>query len=712
MSIALTEDLLALSEIARNFLSHQRASRLSRQVLEQPDTDITELWHRIAALGWLAIHLPAACGGEDHGFAELAVIAEALGKVRAPVPFIPTVVAAWAVAESPEASKHSDLLTDLGAGTHRVGLGLSGNLVIDGDGAVTGDAGPVLGAACATLLAVCVGDDVALLDAQARDVDLVCGTDVLDPTTHIRRAVLDSAAPVVVLPGAAQSVRIGAQVLGAAEAAGVARSALDAAKEYVLVRHQFGRAIGSFQAVKHHLANMLAETELAVAVAWDGARAIDDGRQCGLAADVATAISHDAAVRTAEKCLQIHGGIGFTWEHDCHLHLRRAQTMRALTNAESAPRQVFFAAAQGVHRHPVIDFSQDESSSHREKARKFATAYRSASAPEQRLMLVDSGYLMPHWPHPFGRQASTIEQLVIEEEFAGLDLPDLGIGAWVTFSLVRHCTPAQRQRWIRPSLLGEVVWCQLFSEPGAGSDAAAVATRGTRIDGGWLINGQKVWTSNALSCTHGLATTRTDPSAPKRDGITTMIVDLSSPGVTIRPLREITGDALFNEIFFDDVFIPDDNVVGTVNDGWSVARAVLGNERVSIGGSAGRAELEDLVALVQTTGADPVHTHEAGRLLALAQALRLLNQRRIEREICGGDPGPEGSLTKLMSAEHRQRVAELSLRVAGNRPVLDDRSGLARHYLFSRAFTIAGGTSEVNRNVIAERILGMPRDPL
>jgi alkylation response protein AidB-like acyl-CoA dehydrogenase len=323
---------------------------------------------------------------------------------------------------------------------------------------------------------------------------------------------------------------------------------------------------------------------------------------------------------------------------------------------------------------------------------------------------------VPHWPPPWGRGADVVEQLVLDEELVGVEGPDLGIGSWVLLTLTQTGTPEQLARWIRPSLEGSERWCQLFSEPNAGSDAAAISTRATRVEGGWLVNGQKVWTSDAATATMGLATVRTDPDAPKHAGVTAMAIDMRAAGVEVRPLREITGETLFNEVFFDDVFVPDDDVVGEVDHGWAVARATLGNERVSIGsnqGDLGLPDARELVGLADRYLPEDVGVaREVGVLIAEAQAMAGLNLRLVMRALIGGPPGPEGNITKLLSAEHAQRVARLGLELAGAPGTGGAEPRLARAYLFSRCLTIAGGTSEIVRNVIAERILGLPRDPL
>jgi alkylation response protein AidB-like acyl-CoA dehydrogenase len=293
----------------------------------------------------------------------------------------------------------------------------------------------------------------------------------------------------------------------------------------------------------------------------------------------------------------------------------------------------------------------------------------------------------------------------------------MGITGWVTLTIAQAGTDDQRDRWVEPVLRGQSMWCQLFSEPEAGSDAAAVRTAAKRVEGGWTVTGQKVWTSLAQHCQWGLATVRTDPEAPKHAGVTMMAIDMKAPGVRVNPLRGITGDAHFNEVFFDDVFVPDADVIGDVNKGWLVARATLGNERISIGGGSAAPTgftTADLVALLD--GAPPAvahaHLHEAGRVIAETLTLPMLNLRRVSRAIAGAEPGPEGNVTKLLVAEHSQRITELGMALAGVSAVTGGNDALTRTYLGNRAMTIAGGTSEITRNTIAERILGLPRDPL
>jgi alkylation response protein AidB-like acyl-CoA dehydrogenase len=265
-------------------------------------------------------------------------------------------------------------------------------------------------------------------------------------------------------------------------------------------------------------------------------------------------------------------------------------------------------------------------------------------------------------------------------------------------------------------LLGHLSWCQLFSEPGAGSDLAALSTKAEKVEGGYVLNGQKVWTSLAQTADFGICLARSDPEAPKHAGITYFIVDMHSEGIDIRPLRELTGAAMFNEVFFNDVFVADDAVVGQPGDGWRIGRTTLANERVSMssGASFGNG-VESLIRLVARLGAGcpPSLAGQLGHLLVEAQSIALLGHRSTLRTLSGVDPGSGSSVRKLLGVEHEQRVQEMGMALYGaDGAVLDGKAQRwEQGFLSTRCLTIAGGTSEVQRNVIAERMLGQPRDP-
>jgi alkylation response protein AidB-like acyl-CoA dehydrogenase len=716
MTIAITDDHRALGRTASEFLVKHDARGAARALLEANDEALPSFWKELAALGWLGLHLPEEHGGSGFGLPELVVVVEELGRAVAPGPFVPTVIASAVLAETAPADLRARWLPGLADGSIVGAVALDAHAELR-DGTLSGSGGAVLSGALADVILVGVGDDVAVVDVSAGGVKTEVPRN-LDPTRRTARITFDGAG-VTVVPGARRALLDLTRTIVAAEATGMARECTEQAAEYAKVRVQFGRPIAMYQAVKHHCANMLVETELSTAAVWDAARAAEaGGDQQTLTAAMAAALALPAADLTANLNIQVHGGIGFTWEHDAHLYLRRATALEALVDAEAAAAELTDLVRSGVTRGRSVDLPP-EAEAVRDEVRAFAERVKGLDANAQRAALIDEGYAMPHWPEPWGRDAGAIEQLVIEQEFAaaGIKRPALGITGWVILTLIQHANEDQVKRWVRPALNQELIWCQLFSEPDAGSDAAGVKTRATRVDGGWKVNGQKVWTSGAHQAAWGFATVRTNPDAPKHQGITTMVIDMHADGVEVRPLRMISGDSEFNEVFFDDVFVPDDDVVGPIDGGWTVARATLGNESVSIGGGQGGMTLP-ADALIPPFDAHPERLAggavRIGRYAARTQAMELLNLRSAHRAVAGGGPGPEGNVTKLVLSENGHEAAAILAAVAGGDGALLEGAGQMAGYLvlMHRAMSIAGGTSEIKRNQIGERILGLPRDPL
>lgn len=716
-ALAITEEHTDLAAAAIGQLQRLDSRAAARATLTDPGSYPREIWTAGAELGWNGLAIAEEYGGAGYGLAELAVVAEITGRELAPGPFLPTAAAAVVIDRCAPDSVRADLLPGLADGSLVAALGLNILVNMQTDLTATAQWPAVLGAPDADILVLAAGDDLLVVDAHADGIT-VTPLESLDPTRSIGAVSMRGASIPAdrVLRGASRRARTAFRILAAAEAVGVCWAALDMAVDYAKVREQFGRTIGTFQAVKHHAANMLVAAEQTTAATWTAARC-DDLDDAALAATVAAAHAIRAQVFNAHNNIHLHGGIGFTWEHDAHLYLRRARTLAALLADGNDPLAELVDAQRAGQTDTVSFTVPPEAERHRAAAAEAAAKARSLPAEQQRDFLVDSGYLVAHWPTPWGRAADVLEQLVIEEEFRGIDIPDMGITGWVTLTIAQAGTDEQRERWVEPVLRGQVMWCQLFSEPGAGSDAAAVRTAAKKVDGGWRVTGQKVWTSLAQHCQWGLATVRTDPDAPKHAGVTMMAINMKSPGVQVNPLRGLTGDAHFNEVFFDDVFVPDADVIGAVNKGWAVARATLGNERVSIGGGSSAPTgftTADLVALLDSVPAEVAvcHVHDAGAVIAETLTLPMLNLRRVSRAIAGAEPGPEGNVTKLLLAEQSQRLTELGMTLAGVSAVTGQNEQLTRTYLGNRAMTIAGGTSEITRNTIAERILGLPRDPL
>jgi alkylation response protein AidB-like acyl-CoA dehydrogenase len=716
MSTAITEDHQALGDTAQSFLARHDSLKAARALLDGEPEGLPPFWDDLRALGWLGLHLGEDHGGSGFGIPELVVVVEELGAGLAPGPFVPTVIASATIAAVAPADVQAARLPGLADGSVVAGVALASSLE-RADGRATGTLDPVVSGGVADVILAVAGDDLVIIDAHGEGVTSSVPTN-LDPTRPAARVRLAGAA-VEVIPGAGTTLTAMARVLYSAEAIGIARACTQQAVEYAKVREQFGRPIAMFQAVKHHCANMLVASELGTALVWDAARAAEEGgEQAELAAAMAAALSLHAADRCAQLNIQVHGGIGFTWEHDAHLYLRRATSLLALLDIEATSVAITDLVRAGARRVRKVDLPP-EAEPLRDEVRAFTERVKDLDAATQRTELIESGYVMPHWPKPWGREAGAVEQLVIEEELAaaGIKKPAYSITGWVILTLIQHSTADQVARWVRPALDQDVIWCQLFSEPDAGSDAAAVKTKATRVDGGWLVNGQKVWTSGAHVAGFGFATVRTDPDAKKHDGITTMVIDMHADGVEVKPITMPTGDSEFNEVFFNDVFVPDDDVVGPVNGGWAVARATLGNESVSIGGGQGGMAFpgESLIAPFDATperlagGAGRI-----GRYIANADAVDVLNMRSVHRAVAGGGPGPEGAVTKLVLSENLEEASAILAALSGPETVFLDGAGAmsGRMALMHRAMAIAGGTSEIKRNQIGERILGLPRDPL
>src|SRR5271157_715883 len=735
MSIAITEEHRALAQTVAGLLTKHQSRAEARSLLGAEADARPAFWAELSGLGLLGLHIPEEYGGSGFGLAETLVVAEQMGRYLAPGPYVPTVMASAVLAAAGPDDLQKRLLPALADGSVIGAVALGGE-VRQADGAATGTVGVVISGHLADVLLVPAGDDVLVIEKSAGGVRAEVPAN-LDQSRRAARVRLD-AAPATVLPGARRLLTGVARAVLAAEAAGVARETTDQAAEYAKVREQFGRPIATFQAVKHHCANMLVAAELAAAASWDAGRAgLGGGDQLGYTAAIAAALAVSAAAGNASLNIQVHGGIGFTWEHDAHLYLRRAAAVAAVVDTEQAAIEVTDLVRRGVRRAAAIDLPA-EAAPIRAAIRPDVAQLRDLTGDARRQALIETGYAMPHWPKPWGRDASAIEQLVIEQEFAAARIkrPSYGITSWVILTLIQYGRPDQVARWVPPALNQDVIWCQLFSEPGAGSDAAGIKTRATRVKGdgpggtgggsppytekvggGWRINGQKVWTSGAHLASFGLATVRTNPDAPKHEGITTMVIDMHAPGVTVRPLKMPTGNSEFNEVFFDDVFVPDADVVGPVDAGWTVARATLGNESVSIGGGDGGMVMPG-AAFIAPLDAHPERlaggAGRVGRHISRTQALGVLNQRSAHRAVAGAGPGPEGNIAKLVLSELGHETAAIMAELAGPDAAFlaGDGAMAATLVLMSRAMSIAGGTSEIKRNQIAERILGLPRDPL
>ncbi|MBO0854802.1 MAG: acyl-CoA dehydrogenase [Nocardia sp.] len=689
-----------------------------------------EYWPGLVELGIFRVAVPEQAGGVGAAVSDLAVLIEQAAHDLVGGPVTATALAGLVVGDA--------LAEEVPCG-----IGLGEPVTIRNSESqelsLTGDWDPVLGAEPGTALLLPVRSQGrqrwVLLDPDTDGVRIEA-LPALDRSTPLARVscaeVAVAADRVVESPCAVEDL---AAALICAELAGIAGWCLDTAVEYAKVREQFGRKIGQFQAVKHICSWMLCRTEMIRAVAADVTAAVDSrSAELPIAAAIALSVALDAAVDTAKDCIQVLGGIGFTWEHDAHLYLRRATALRALLGGSARWRaRVAELVRAGQRRTVGLDLSLESASGATDsdpgdRAALFeaigldaagvaelaadVAAIADLPADRQREALVESGLLAPHWPAPYGRGAGPILRTLIDQQLrsAGVTVPDVQIGNWAVPTLLQHGTPEQIERFVRPTLTGETVWCQLFSEPGAGSDLAALRTTATKVDGGWKLNGQKVWTSLAKSATWAICLARTDASVPKHRGISYFLVDMASAGLEVRPLVQITGKAEFSEVFLDEVFVPDDCLVGTPGAGWKIARATLSNERIAMGGSGIGAELEELIEAAPTEGpGSELLTDRIGALVSDAVGGLLLETRAALRMLAGHDPGPPSSVRKLVGVRHRQAVSELGLEVAGRAGSVENH--LTQEFLQHRCLSIAGGTEQILLTVAAERILGLPREP-
>jgi alkylation response protein AidB-like acyl-CoA dehydrogenase len=732
MPIAITAEHQDLADSVRSLVARVAPSEVLRAALETPVNNPPPYWQAAAEQGLQGVHLAECVGGQGFGILELAVTLAEFGYGAVPGPFVPSAIASALIsAHDPDAKVLADLASGMAIAAYALDSGLTATrhgdaLVIRGEVRAV----PAAGEASLLVLPVAIdsGEEWVVLRADQLEIEPVKSVDPLRPIAHVRANAVEVADDVVLSNLSVVTARALISTLLSAEAVGVARWATDTASEYAKIREQFGRPIGQFQAVKHKCAEMIADTERATAAVWDAARAVDEARENNwdtegsaveFAAAVAGTLAPAAAQRCTQDCIQVHGGIGFTWEHDTNIYYRRALVLAAGFGRKSEyPQRVVDTAAGNGMRKLDIDLDPDTEKL-RDEIRAEVAVLKAIPREERNIAIAEGGWVLPHLPTPWGRAASPVEQIIIAQEFSSgrVRRPPIGIAAWIVPSIVAFGTDEQKQRFLPPTFRGEMIWCQLFSEPGAGSDLAGLSTKATKTDGGWRITGQKIWTTAAQFSQWGALLARTDPSAPKHNGITYFLLDMKSEGVEVKPLRELTGGAMFNTVFIDDVFVPDELVLGEVNRGWEVSRNTLTAERVSIGSSEAPflANLDQFVEFIRDGQFDQIAQNRAGQLIAEGHAAKVLNMRSTLLTLAGGDAMPSAAISKLLSMRTGQGYAEFGVSSFGTDAAIGDPDEPAGKWaeilLASRATTIYGGTSEVQLNIIAERLLGLPRDP-
>jgi 3-oxochol-4-en-24-oyl-CoA dehydrogenase len=695
-------------------------------------------------------------------------VLEEMGAVLYCGPFLATALATTALLEMADGTAAGAYLPGIAAGTTIATLAWDGpdpagsalRAEQGPDGwAVSGTAGIVLDGAIADLVLAAAQTEAGpgLFAVSGQDPSLArTALGTMDQTRKLARLRFGrTPATPVGVPGSAaaplaRTADLAALYL-AAEQLGGAGHVLADAVAYARTRVQFGRAIGSFQAIKHRCADMLTEVESARSVVYHGLwTAVHEPGGLPAAASLARSVASDAFQRAAADNIQIHGGIGFTWEHPAHLYLKRAKSSQLLLGSPARHRarlagQLGLSGAGTAGPSAKAADATDPAPGESALAADIAAFLRDHPVPDPRdreadrafrAARFDAGLAVVHFGHgEGGRELDSSLQPVAEGAFTRAGAADhyarnvIGLGMAMP-TIRAHGTAAQKARFLRPCFTGEEIWCQLFSEPGAGSDLAGLATRAVRDGDGFVVSGQKVWTSLGHVASYGLLLARTDPDVPKHRGLSYFVLDMHAPGVEVRPLRQLTGEAEFNEIYLTEVRIPASDLLGEVGQGWQVAMTTLANERVWIGGRAsarGSGPIGQAVqAYREAAAGGRADAAAAERLMLLwtkTEAARLTNVRAAER--AGREPGPEGSIAKLQMAELNQAIYELCVDLAGTEGLLIDgyaetapdfsavhgSADVRRAYLRSLANSIEGGTSEVMRNVLGERVLGLPGEP-
>jgi alkylation response protein AidB-like acyl-CoA dehydrogenase len=717
------------------------------------------LWDALCnQVGVAAIALPEHLGGAGYGASALGVVAHELGRALAPVPFVSsTVLATGLLLDSidrvPDADKRisgliegrrtaAAALTGDGGLWRRSAVTLRANRTGDG-WSIDGTVRHVIGGSVADDLVVVAidrdGEPALFLLDPAADGVVAKAERVLDGTRPMATVTLNSASAVRLSGDGPignvvdRNVDIALAVLSA-EQVGACERVLEIATDYARTREQFGRRIGSFQAIKHKCADMLVDLEWARSASQAALEALDDpdaaaAGEADWRASMAKAVCSEALRNAVKANVQIHGGIGFTWEDSAHLYFRRARTDEVVfgTPGQHWDRLAELDPSTQVSASPDV---ADDVSAVRTEIRAFLEhAPRPAGLRNYgptptaddvepgriwHRYLADHGYACLSWPREFGGAAATVVyQAAFAEECARAGVPrQLNItGAdLVGPVLIKFGSREQKDSHLEPIRLGDDIWCQLFSEPGAGSDLAGVRTRAERTATGWRIDGQKVWSSAAASARFGLLLARTGPD--KHRGLSMFVVPMDIPGVTVRPLMQMDGESKFNEVFFDGAELDDDALIGDVGQGWTVAMVTLGRERLTLGSQAVsmfRQHQRMVDAARDHDMLDPVLSRSMTRLWARMWLLRYTWQRAIES---GDLTSPAFSVLKLMTSETDQDLGDMATEVLGTDACTDPgEDGLVHHMLVGRAQTILGGTSEIQRNILGERVLGLPKEP-
>lgn len=754
-----------LAEQARRLLAEKSSYDRLRALIDDGAEWDEPLWRSLAELGFLGTSIDEEFGGLGMGAADQAVIAEELGRANAAIPFFSSIaLAAEAISLAGSEEQKQRWLPSLASGEtvacfayaegndefapDRIGTEFS-------DGKISGAKSPVADAGIANLAVVtakdAAGDIVlAIIDLSGDGIEKKRLESFDELRAHYALS-FDGADAEVLSEGNAATVSAlldRAAVQASHEAIGGAEACLEMARDYAMDRSIFARPLASYQAIKHKLADIKTRLELARSMA-DYAAWVADNDPAALPAAAASArLTAIAAFEAAAReNIQVHGGIGYTFEANCHFYYRRERTLSLSLGAREywANRLVEARPDDGAAAEAVDAGSQESESeaAFRQQASQWlaenASEFEFASgekvedsrhaevARRWQKRLHEGGYAGMLLPEEIGGRGNTLmEALIFAEEEANYNVPrgpftKIGLNMALPV-IIKHGRPDQIDTFVGPTLTGEMTWCQLFSEPAAGSDLAGLRTKAVRDEasGDWIVNGQKVWSSWAHLTDWAILIARTDPSLPKHKGLTFFLLDMKTPGVETRPIRQISGEHDFNETFLTDVRIPDTNRIGEIGDGWACAMTVLMGERLGSGGSPGEGGINQLIELAQDVKRgngnaldDPFIRTRLAEFLAEEQAEAQFQAKLRSMVARGENPGALAGIVKLAASARLQNSSGFAMEFRGPGGVAHDPDDAAsariwEKYIWSTAMRVAGGADEVLRNQISERVLGMP----
>ncbi len=758
---AYSDDERMVRDAASSYCSRDPELRRVRALRGMTPSHDQQAWKELSAMGWLGARLPESLGGMALTNAQWALLLEQFGRSLAPEPLTATaVLAAGVLLGGDNAALKDRWLPRLAAGEwlpavawqERAGpqserrAGASATRATDRAGGWTLNGGKCVVAAgeCADAFIVSAqssgGLGLYLVQRDAPGLTVKTRTRVDGGTwgdlvlKDVAVGFDDLVASPAVATDTLERVLDEGRFALSAELLGLMARALELSVDYIRTREQFGKKIGSFQALQHRAVDLFVLVELSRAVLRQTAQRLDepdiDAVVRARAVSQAKARCADAALKVVKGCIQLHGGIGYTDECNIGLFLKRAMVLSAWLGDSAMHRRRYGELAGGVSD----DADAQTTDPLCREVRSFLTENFPPEwrFPQHRLSLKDTepwqrklaekGWAAPGWPVEYGGMGlPPFEQLKMAEEFdrhGVMVMTNMGV-VMLGELLIRYGTPDQKREYLPRILAGDQRWCQGYSEPGAGSDLAGVQTRAVLDGDTFVVNGQKIWTSFAHEAHMIFMLVRTDPQAKKQDGISFLLADMQSPGITVRRIKNLTGSSEFCEVFFDNVRVPKANLVGGLNKGWTMAKSLLGNERIMIGHPRlAKVPLQSLHALLKTRGlfADPVLRTRFDELRLDVEDLAASYVRMADVLRRGAELGPEVSMLKIWISETMQRVTDMLLEVGADDATLDELTTLAdgtqvhiaNQYFASRPATIYGGSSEIQRNVLAKAVLELP----